>query len=75
MRKEERLKFIDNNFVNLAYSENYKISEIADFCNSKILFQNEFQNNFYGCGKKLQETFDTGRYFSLADALLYNQRK
>lgn len=65
-----------NNFVNLSYTRNHKISEIADFCSSKVIFQRDnIENiNFYGDGQKIKKIFTVNSFFDLAGGILSNQR-
>ena len=65
-----------NNFVNLSYLEIYKYSELADFCNHKIVFENSNIEDIHYCGdgKKLKKLFLTNSSFNLAEGLINNQR-
>lgn len=65
-----------NNYVNLAYIENYKLGQLAEFCSNKIEFISENTNNvnFYGNGEKLRKIFCVTKSFNLAEGILGNQR-
>lgn len=65
-----------NNFVNLSYLEVYKYSELAEFCNHNVIFENSNIEDIHYCGdgKKLKKLFLTNSSFNLAEGLISNQR-